>query len=439
MLNPREYCFSCMTLLSEPDGVCPKCGKDNHSRKNANTELPFARLAGKYIVGRALGRGGFGITYIGLNERLGKRVAIKEFFPEGVCERSANRTEVCAIPGDTEERFEQGKRKALGEARIIASLSGIPNVVRVYDCFGRSNTIYIIMEYIEGETLANVVSRRGPLKWRQAWKYMRLIAEALDIVHHHGLVHRDVSPDNIMVRKDGEQAVLLDFGAAAPTQADGQVRGDLLKDGYSAPEQYHASDAVDGRSDEYAFCATLYYLLTGVRPVSPAQRRLHENSLKPPRKLHSDIPPAAQEVLKKGMMLDQGDRYATMRELIDALDEASDRGGQRGGISRMLLGIGAAAAIGVCGLMVYAGQQKTPAMVRAASGALAYDRPTGTILTRLEHDTLLSVHDSKRQGQRIWYKVCIPQNGSLQACYISEENVVALDTVRVPAGGSGDR
>ncbi len=342
MLNPREYCFDCMSPLSAPDGVCPKCGKDNRVRKNANTELPFARLAGKYVVGRALGRGGFGITYIGLNGFLGKRVAIKEFFPEGICARSADRVKVHALSKEAEEKFEQGKRLALEEARTIAALSGMPNVVRVYDCFSVSNTVYIIMEYIEGETLASIAARKGALKWRETWEYMRPIAEALQTLHIQGLAHRDISPDNIMVRKDGNQPVLLDFGAAAPTHADGRIRSGLAKEGYSAPEQYNASSPIDGRTDEYAWCATVYYLLTGVRPTGASQRRFGENSLKPPRKLHSDIPPAAQEALMKGMSLEPEKRYATMEALIEALDEVSPKKGQKSGISRMLSRIGSA-------------------------------------------------------------------------------------------------
>ncbi len=436
MIDPREYCFYCMNQLPAPDAVCPVCGKDNRIRQNGNSELPFARLAGKYIVGRALGRGGFGVTYVGLNEKLGKRVAIKEYFPADISERSENRMEIRASSSDTDGSFEKGKQKALAEARFIAQVNSVPNVVRIYDCFSRSNTVYIIMEYIEGEDLQNVVAGRGALKWQEAWGYMKPIARALDSLHRQNLIHRDISPDNIMIRKDDGVAVLLDFGAAGQQQKAGEKHTKLLKDGYAAPEQYTETAAINGRSDEYAWCATLYYLLTGVRPPNPAQRRYDEKSMKLPRKLHSDIPAEAQAALMRGISLDPEERYPTMKDLVEAIEGTAEQGeaeeskSQKApwGIGRKMTALASAllAAAGV--LMVCLGLQAEPAMVMTIGDTTVYNSPTGDTLSELGTGTYLCVQASSRMEDKTWYKVSFPENDTLKVGYVMEQDTQEVDS-----------
>lgn len=329
MLDASRICFYCMGDLPSSNGVCRLCGRDNSVRQNGNDELPYALLAKKYIVGHSLGRGGFGVTYIGKNIRIGKQVAIKEYFPADISHRAPGQMNIVPIKPEDEKQFEEGKSKALDEARTIALTNGDPNVVRIYDCFSRNNTVYIIMEYIEGKNLANLIERDGRMHWNQAWEYMKPIAASLEALHRQNLVHRDISPDNIMIRQLDEKAVLLDFGAAIARQSGDTAHSKLFKDGYAAPEQYQDRSVIDGRTDEYAWSATLYYLLTGVRPPKPSQRKFDEKAMKTPRQLRSDIPKKMEEIMIKAMSLNADDRYASMGDMLIAFDSV-DQGGKSG-------------------------------------------------------------------------------------------------------------
>ena len=322
MQNPREYCFWCMNRLPSEDGVCEYCGKDNGQRRNGNGELPFSILAGKYLIGHALGRGGFGITYIGLNMFLGKRVAVKEYFPADISERSADGINVQPVSAGAELRFEEGKRRALEEARTTAGIQNVSNVVAIYDCFGRNNTVYIIMEFIEGKTFAEYAAGKGSRKWQHIWPMIKPVGVALGRIHRLNLVHRDISPDNIMIRKDNGESVLLDFGAASRVLSEGQNYETALKDGYAAIEQYQSHSGINGRADEYAWCATIWFMLTGSRPPGALQRKNGQCDPEMKGKIRRAIPKSIRSALLKGMAINQEDRYPNMEELIADLDAA---------------------------------------------------------------------------------------------------------------------
>ena len=319
-LNPREFCFRCMNRLPAPDEVCPRCGWNNQDRRNGEGELPFASLAHKYIIGKALGRGGFGITYVGLNIALGTRVAIKEYFPAEISRRADNGADIVASAPEYEELYNRGKQKALTEAQVIAGVQDVRDVVRIYNVMGRNNTVYIIMEYVEGETLASLVSRKGALRWAETAPLFKPIGLALDQLHRKNLVHRDVSPDNLMIRADNGRAVLLDFGAATGAIAEGEQREKNLKEGYAAPEQYQEQAAIDGRADEYSLGATLYFALAGERPASATQRKFGDGALDFSRK--RDFPAAVKEAITRSMAIDPEERYPTVGEMVSALEAA---------------------------------------------------------------------------------------------------------------------
>ena len=435
MVDARKICFACMHELPSPNGVCPICGRDNSERRNGNGELPYALLAGKYIVGRALGRGGFGVTYVGQNVKLGKRVAIKEYFPADIAVRAPDRMTIQASSPENEAMFEEGKRKALDEARTIAMINSVPDVVRIYDCFSRNNTVYIIMEYIEGETLASRVARQGAMKWNEAWADMLPIAEALGKLHRQNLVHRDISPDNIMIHRGNGRPVLLDFGAASAKQYDGQKHGKLLKEGYAAMEQYQETSAIDGRTDEYSWSATLYYLVTGVRPANPMQRRFNEGCVRTPRKMRVRMPARAEAVLMKGMEVAPEDRYDTMEDLVEAM-RAADAGG---GTPRTKPAFspwraaGAACASLLAAVTLgstYIGLRESGRMVCAPSGTQAYSEPSGTGQMTFDRDTYLRVLGTQRSGDLNWYKVCVPVDRELMVYYLSERDAEPVERAR---------
>lgn len=428
-VDPFFYCFDCMNRLQERNGVCHFCGKDNRLRKNGEDELPFAYLDNhQYTVGKALGRGGFGITYIGLNNALRKRVAIKEYFPANTARRDQARGTLIPLTEENRPQFEQGRNKVLNEARTIARMEDITNVVRIYDCFTRNNTVYIVMEYVEGETLASYVERKGPLPWQEAWRLMEPIGRALHSMHEMELVHRDVSPDNIMIRQSTGESVLLDFGAASAMMLDGRKHANLMKDGYAAIEQYREDSIVDGRTDEYSWAATLYYALTGKRPESAMQRAYNPQCTTAPRKLKARISKAAEQALMKGMAVLQDERYETMSELMDDLAGAGASSPRRKPWSAAVI----AAAGLVCVGAISAGMLgETPDFEKVAlvdSNVPLYAMPQNGAATFLNKTVYCSVINASRDGgQNMWYEVCIPVEGVLRTYYLEAGTVEMLD------------
>lgn len=430
--DPFLYCFSCMNPLQERNGTCPVCGKDNQIRQNGDDELPFSYLANrKYLVGRALGRGGFGITYVGLNISLGKRVAIKEYFPANVARRDRKSLALLPVSDENRTQLAQGRDKVLNEAQIIAQMEAIPNVVRIYDCFTRNNTAYIVMEYVEGRTLASCVDQNGPLPWDEAWRIMKPIGQALSAMHAMELVHRDVSPDNIMIRRDTGQSVLLDFGAASAMMLDGSRHGALMKEGYAPIEQYRENSIVDGRTDEYSWAATFYYALTGCRPEGAMQRSYNPQCTRPPRKLKAHLSPEAEQALMKGMAVTQDERYATMDELLGGMSVTVPRRKRR-------IGWPIAAVLAVGGILagaVTAGLLGPPACdekVGLVEGNVPlYALPGSEDAFYLQEDTYFSlINVSRGQGATLWYEVCVPVEGELKTCFLNAADVKLLDEGR---------
>lgn len=425
-----SYCFRCMSSLEKKNGVCPSCGYNNAVRSNHAGELPFSLIADrKYTVGKALGRGGFGITYVGLNNQLGKRVAIKEYFPAEICERAGDGFGLRAASPEVARRFEEGKQKVLREARIIARMEDISNIVRIHDCLSENNTVYIVMEFIEGETLAERVARSGAMAWPEAWRTLEPIGLATNQMHAKGMIHRDISPDNIMIRKDNGESVLLDFGAASAMLLDGKKHANLMKEGYAAPEHYKENSVIDGRSDEYAWCATLYFALTGSRPEGAMQRAYAPGCTTPPGKLCASLPAEADRLLMKGMSVAPTDRYETLGELVRLMRPYAGRR-QKKGWRVAVRGIAIAAAA-VCALTVglgaMGGERRTPQVGRTAEAAMLYDAPGVDNAHPLDRRTYFSVIKETRKDSTVWYQVRVPVDGVLQTGYLNAGDTELLN------------
>ena len=323
----EKLCFQCMCALETPGSICPRCHYDNTRRRNETGFLQECVLKEQYLVGRALGRGGFGVTYAGYDLNLRRRVAIKEYFPIMLTTRDSVTTRVVPF-GDSREQFGHGMQRALDEGRLVVSMGNLPNVVNVYNAFQENGTVYIVMEYIDGVTLAQVVRSRGKLGWKHALELLRPIMSALEAIHAKGVIHRDVSPENIMLNEDTNETVLLDFGAARSyLDANGGMTQNL-RPGFTPIEQYSASEKQDERVDEYSLCATFYYLITGVYPDSADKRAYLEEHLSTPRELGAEIPEKVENVLLKGMAIKAEDRYHSIPELRRALANASGEGAQ---------------------------------------------------------------------------------------------------------------
>ena len=276
-------CMKCMHPLAAGETVCPECGRA-YGCANAETFAlkPGTILEGKYLVGEMLGQGGFGITYIGFDLLLEQKVAIKEYYPmsTGMVSREGHSTVVWSSAMMGKTGTQKGFDSFLKEARKMAKLGGIPGVVGVKSVFIQNETAYIVMDFIEGETLLKKLQKNGPMDFDSCVKLMTPIMQALAEVHEHGIIHRDISPDNIMVRPDGK-LILLDLGAAKDLDIqgnDGSVQSSQMvaKHGFSPIEQYSKSGKVGPWTDIYAMAATIYYCCTGILPPPATDRTIDD-------------------------------------------------------------------------------------------------------------------------------------------------------------------
>ena len=283
-------CMKCMHPLAAGETVCPECGRTYGSANEESFALkPGTILEGKYLVGEMLGQGGFGITYIGFDLLLEQKVAIKEYFPmsTGMVTRENSTAVVWSSAVMQKSGVEKGFDSFLKEARKMAKLGGIPGVVGVKSVFIQNETAYIVMDFIEGETLLKKLQREGSMDFDTCVSLMTPIMQALSEVHKHGIIHRDISPDNIMVRLDG-RLILLDLGAAKDLDIQGkdgtmQSSQMVAKQGFSPVEQYGRDGKIGPWTDVYAMAATIYYCCTGVLPPSATDRMIEDTLTCRPR------------------------------------------------------------------------------------------------------------------------------------------------------------
>ena len=279
-----------MHALAAGETFCSECGRPYGSVETEPFALkPGTILDGKYLVGEMLGQGGFGITYIGFDLLLEQKVAIKEYYPmsTGMVSRENSTTVVWSSAVMQKSGMEKGFDSFLKEARKMAKLGGIPGVVGVKSVFIQNETAYIVMDFIEGETLLKKLQREGPMDYGTCISLMTPIMQALAEVHKHGIIHRDISPDNIMVQNDG-RLILLDLGAAKDLDIqgkDGNMQSSQMvaKQGFSPVEQYGRDGKIGSWTDVYAMAATIYYCCTGVLPPSATDRMIEDTLTCRPR------------------------------------------------------------------------------------------------------------------------------------------------------------
>lgn len=309
--------------------ICRFCGDDADVPNPSYQLAAGSLLKERYLAGRAAGQGGFGITYSGWDIQDNIRVAVKEYFLYGVVVRD-NRVSSEVICGDLEASacFAAEKERFLREYEVLSGLSEIPGLVQVKDYFSENNTAYIVMEYLEGITLKQYVGRqRGRLSAGEAFGILGPVISSLKKVHDAGLVHRDVSPDNLMVLEDGS-VKLLDFGTVRkvngyavskrltmPTEA-------IVKRGYAPLEQYQSTGNLGPWTDVYALCATACFCLTGKEPPEAIERLMQDKPVLL-RDGGAEISEYEEGVLQKGMALRVQDRIQDMERLYDALFHSS--------------------------------------------------------------------------------------------------------------------
>lgn len=280
---------------------------------------PGTVLNGRYILGRVLGQGGFGITYIAQDHKTGSLVAVKEYFPDTMAARTDGHS-VSAYTGQREENFLYGKECFLNEAKTLAEFIGNPNIVRVHSYFEENNTAYFVMDYVQGTSFQDYLKQHGRLSWQETKRILEPVIGALASVHSKGVIHRDVTPDNIYITNDGT-VKLLDFGAARYSLGDKSRSLDVvLKHGYAPREQYSRHGRQGPYTDVYALGATFYYALTGRLPPDSIDRQ-DEDEFILPSSLGVKLPAKAEDALCKALAVSAQDRFQSMSEFYLALNE----------------------------------------------------------------------------------------------------------------------
>ncbi len=276
-------------------------------------------LNGRYIIQKVLGQDAFGITYLARDYQTGSFVVIKEYCPEGIVHRTAAFV-LLPVSSLAESTFMKGKRSFLREGKKLSELNRNPNIVSILETFEEHNTAYLTMEYVEGKTLSEYVRERGGrLHWGEALTLLLPVMEALTSFHAMGILHRNISPENIMVTP-GREAMLLDFGAARyNTGARSQSLDLILNHGFAPCEQYMIYGEQGPWTDVYSMAATLYKVITGITPPDAPDRLAGPDPLKRPSQAGADIPDEYEEILLKALSGDSADRFQNMEDFIRSL------------------------------------------------------------------------------------------------------------------------
>ena len=313
-----ERCFNCFDLNGGVES-CTKCG---HHRADVNRDrraLPLGTLLGnKYLIGRILGAGGFGITYLGLDVSLNRRVAIKEYIPNELASRARDGTSIiCNSPND-QEPFNYGLRKFYKEGEMIAKFDH-PNIVRAYEVFESNGTAYLVMEFLEGKTLRAFLDSESCFPESKAIEILTFVFDALRVLHDRQVVHRDIKPDNVYLTTEG-RTLLLDFGGAKEIVGEhSKSMTAIFSHGYAAPEQYLGDEAKAGPwTDVYGAAALLYRVITGIKPPS-ALERYGDNQ--PLNWLDKLVSASTRNAVERAMKLKPEDRTGSIRTFQKELEE----------------------------------------------------------------------------------------------------------------------
>lgn len=315
-----RYCCHCLNEIEENSSICTNCNLEQIEDIPVHHIAVGTVLRDRYVVGKSIGEGGFGITYVGKDLLLNVKVAIKEFFPNGYVNR--NNTVSMSVYGSTSEErrgvFDKGKERFLSEARILAMFSKEPGIVDVKDFFEANNTAYIVMEYLEGQTLKQLITQKGQFSPDEIWNMLTPVVLSLREIHKHDMIHRDISPDNIMYVD--HTLKLLDFGAARSVSAvANKSLSVMLKPGYAPEEQYRSKGKQGAWTDIYALSATIYKCITGITPDDSTERIIDDN-VKAPSLLGISISTNFEQALMKGLAVLQKDRFQSIDEFIAAVN-----------------------------------------------------------------------------------------------------------------------
>jgi serine/threonine protein kinase len=322
-MDYTNLCPGCMEDKG-PVPACPYCGYEERSSGPASPHHlpPGTILQGKYLLGRALGQGGFGITYLGWDLKLSVKLAIKEYFPQGLAARVPGSSDLDSSSDEIKSQLIFGLERFLSEAKTLARFNEYPGIVSVRDYFEANGTAYLVMTYHEGITLhAYLANMGGRINTDQALKIFIPVLDALKEVHAAGILHRDISPDNLLINDRG-QVVLIDFGAARQAMGEkSQSLSVIMKAGYTPLEQYQSRGKQGPWTDIYAVAASFYRVITGTS-LPEAFDRLDDDPLVKPTALGVKIAPRQEQVLLKALAVRSKDRFQTVEEFQEAFTVA---------------------------------------------------------------------------------------------------------------------
>lgn len=303
---------------------CSYCGFEEEERKT-NTFLPYRTLLNnQYLVGKELGAGGFGITYLALDAALLCPVAIKEFFPRDLVSREAGSSTLVPNTGEAGEYYAYGLERFLYEARIMARFNH-PNIVRVRNFFSANNTGYIVMDYYQGLQLEQHMEKRGGrLEEKEALDIILPILDGLERIHQRDFLHRDIKPQNIIITS-GNVPILLDFGAARyMTSQKTRSLSVVLTPGFAPFEQYQTHGNQGAWTDIYSLCASIYFMLTGLIPLV-APERMAKDALVSLDKIAPNVSEPVRQAVMQGLAIKVEDRLKSVNQLREILESPDPR------------------------------------------------------------------------------------------------------------------
>lgn len=293
---------------------CPHCGHENRNDSNERPALAVGvLLGGRYQLGSVIGFGGFGITYAAWDETLQTPVAIKEYFPESYLKREDEFSDEVIVPQERQREFFSGLIQFLHEAQVLAKLGSMPGAVHVQNHFEENGTAYIVMEFLRGRTLREYALSHPPQS-RELLDMLRPVFDALTELHSKGIMHRDITPHNLMVLEDGS-VKLIDFGACGEMDVS---TGDTYVTECYAPIEQYSPDGQGAWTDVYGMCATIYSVLTGVEPP-PARERLQHDKLIPVDRIGVRMKNYQAQAISRGLVVRPENRTRSMVELRAAL------------------------------------------------------------------------------------------------------------------------
>lgn len=315
-----KLCKGCFKFYDDEFELCSHCGYFEGSEpKEPNHLFVGTELAERYVIGNVLGFGGFGITYKAWDKKLDSVVAIKEYYPSGIVNRPPGTKNLLLFSGNRKKEFEHGLIRFIEEARNMTKFNAHKNIVNVYEYFEENNTAYIVMEFLDGCNLGEYIESNGnKLDIDTSVEIICHICNALKDIHGNGIIHRDISPDNIYLCNDGT-VKLIDFGAARFSAAEEAKNFTIiLKPGFAPPEQYEQISDQGPKTDVYALGATLYYCITGEKPDESTNRKV-KDSLVSPSEVDHAIEPYLSDSVMKAMAIEPSLRFESVDDFEKAI------------------------------------------------------------------------------------------------------------------------